>query len=332
MRNSKMHDLNIDSLVPCDHTCILVIISTYNGSDYFQIQFQSITSQQNVCTHLLIRDDGSNIEFVDELKRLRDSSKIELLIGENIGSNNSFLTLLYLASNTKFQYIAFSDQDDIWHPDKMENAMRIFEKNPSVGLYSCQRNTLGKVKKSICVDYSRNGIALPHWLFFENISFGNTQVLKNDFARNILDAIASNPVMLCDPIDFTIARYASLKSLLFVDKRKYIDYRIHDKNQIGLGKRISTVKEFLDIINNKLESLMRFAQFSTILNDNRDTQHYSTEVSHLHNLYESKKLRIFIKKYFFVRLRTNLCEDLAIKLAILFWFKKIQKKLQQISE
>jgi rhamnosyltransferase len=87
-------------------------------------------SQKECETHLLIRDDGSNPETVQILKRLIDKNNdyIECIFGENIGWKKSFMTLLSCAP-AGYDYYGFSDQDDIWFEDKLYSCIELMEED-----------------------------------------------------------------------------------------------------------------------------------------------------------------------------------------------------------
>ena len=102
---------------------VLVLMSTYNGARYLREQIDSILAQEGVDIHLLIRDDGSQDDtcfILDEYATRHDN--IEIVKGENVGFVNSFSKLVELAGCYKnpVDYYAFSDQDDIWFPEKLQ--------------------------------------------------------------------------------------------------------------------------------------------------------------------------------------------------------------------
>lgn len=104
---------------------VLVLLSAYNGERYLQEQVESILKQEGVETFLLIRDDKSSDGTVELIKRIqmRYPGRIQLVEGrENIGCTRNFIELMRIASSSEMwqvDYYAFSDQDDIWMPDKL---------------------------------------------------------------------------------------------------------------------------------------------------------------------------------------------------------------------
>ena len=112
---------------------VCVYMSTYNGEKFLQQQIDSIFQQKNVNVTLLVRDDGSTDRTVDIIKAQKQ--KIVLLEGMNIGAENSFMELLYYEQDA--DYYAFSDQDDVWMPDKLCTAIGKLVGVKGAGLYAC---------------------------------------------------------------------------------------------------------------------------------------------------------------------------------------------------
>lgn len=96
---------------------ITVILSAYNGEKYIQSQIDSILNQTYDNFILYIRDDGSTDGTRKILKQYSEKdSRVKVQYGENIGYVKSFFKML---SEVNSEYIAFSDQDDIWLPEKL---------------------------------------------------------------------------------------------------------------------------------------------------------------------------------------------------------------------
>ena len=98
-----------------------ILLATYNGAAYLEEQINSILSQSYEKWRLIVRDDGSTDntgEIINEYIK-KYPHKISLLESSlnNCGINRNF-TLLMESSTA--DYIMFSDQDDVWLPEKIE--------------------------------------------------------------------------------------------------------------------------------------------------------------------------------------------------------------------
>ena len=110
---------------------LLVLLSSYNGEKYIEQQINSILFQENVDVTIFIRDDGSTDRTLQLLFKLQKENKnIEIIKGENIGYTLSFTKLTKEAYKVrdKYDYFAFSDQDDFWLPKKLESAVLLLER------------------------------------------------------------------------------------------------------------------------------------------------------------------------------------------------------------
>lgn len=111
-----------------------ILMSTYNGSKYIKEQIESILSQTYDDWHLLIRDDGSSDTTVDIIKEYQEKypDKIKFLNRrKNLGALHSFEELLNIANAT---YYMFCDQDDVWLPNKIKNAITSIKEIEKPGL------------------------------------------------------------------------------------------------------------------------------------------------------------------------------------------------------
>ncbi|MBQ2770786.1 MAG: glycosyltransferase [Clostridia bacterium] len=97
-----------------------VLLSAYNGAAHIREQLDSILSQTLPPEEIIVRDDGSKDGTLTILKEYQAAGKITLLAGENVGFLKSFRLLLEAAPEEGF--FAFSDQDDLWLPDKLFRA------------------------------------------------------------------------------------------------------------------------------------------------------------------------------------------------------------------
>lgn len=97
---------------------VSVVMTTYNGEKYIREQLDSIIAQTYPIYELIIQDDCSNDRTMDICKLYADRySFIHVYRNEhNLGYNKNFETAAMRATG---DYVALSDQDDIWFKDKI---------------------------------------------------------------------------------------------------------------------------------------------------------------------------------------------------------------------
>lgn len=111
-----------------------VILSTYNGEKYLEELLQSLIAQTYRNIDVWIRDDGSTDQTVEIIERYCaqtiDGIRFHHIVDDmgNIRPLKSFLQVL--DASVDADYYAFCDQDDIWHPDKVQRAVDILEQQP----------------------------------------------------------------------------------------------------------------------------------------------------------------------------------------------------------
>lgn len=97
---------------------ISVALCTFNGEQYIAEQLKTILGQDYRNLEIIIVDDNSQDETVSILSEYAAlDNRIKLFINEtNLGFNKNFEKALSLTSG---DFIAISDQDDIWLPEKI---------------------------------------------------------------------------------------------------------------------------------------------------------------------------------------------------------------------
>jgi hypothetical protein len=97
---------------------ISILLPTYNGELYLRPQLDSILGQTYRDFELLICDDGStdaSVSIVEEYAGRDSRIRVQRQL-VNLGQRAALGRLLPLARSS---LIAFSDQDDVWHPEKL---------------------------------------------------------------------------------------------------------------------------------------------------------------------------------------------------------------------
>ncbi|OQY16475.1 MAG: hypothetical protein B6I36_10220 [Desulfobacteraceae bacterium 4572_35.1] len=123
---------------------VLVLLSTYNGSEYIVEQLESILAQYfEGELNVLIRDDGSSDDTLDKIYGLREP-RIEVIHGDNVGIKSSYMTLIELARERPVDYYAFADQDDFWLPSKIQRAVFVLMKKKRPALYCSALNLVNE--------------------------------------------------------------------------------------------------------------------------------------------------------------------------------------------
>ena len=149
---------------------VAVLICTHDGARFLAEQLDSIISQDYKKISLWASDDGSKDDTKKILARyqsLDKNNRFTIHYGPREGFAANFHSLI-CHLDIQADYFAYSDQDDVWEPDKLSCAIAKLENVPSgVPALYCSR--------TILIDESGHYIGLSP-LFEKPPSFANALV------------------------------------------------------------------------------------------------------------------------------------------------------------
>lgn len=180
--------------------CLVTIaMTTYNGERFLADQLESLLQQTLVPDKIIVCDDRSTDGTVDILERFRQSHGIEYHVNQQrLGIKENFKKAVRLAPEG--HYVALCDQDDIWLPEKLSEAVKALssiddQKTPCMVysdlvvidgqnrvLHSSLNSTLGTDKYEHCLETLVFGnfvlgcttvMNLPMRIYFDQIPRGN---------------------------------------------------------------------------------------------------------------------------------------------------------------
>lgn len=107
---------------------VIICMSTFNGEKFLAKQINSIKQQDYKNWNLFIHDDGSKDrtrEIIDGF--IKKDGRIFLIDNrsEHLGVKRAFLTLSF---REDAEFYMFSDQDDIWQPNKISYLLNVVQK------------------------------------------------------------------------------------------------------------------------------------------------------------------------------------------------------------
>ena len=209
---------------------ILVMMSTYNGSEFLKIQLDSLLNQIGVETKIIIRDDGSEDGTQEILEEYAQKGKLEWFQGENVGPCKSFLDLLY--NSGEFEYYAFCDQYDYWSPEKLYAAIQKLTDRTKPQLYFSKKNIVDKNLRKMEVEDTKVVTTSYGAALLNGVAYGCTMVL-NLKAVQLLKTYYPTKTSMHDVWAYRVI--SALGDVIY-DEKSYIDYRQHGNNSVGVQK------------------------------------------------------------------------------------------------
>ncbi|HIX36119.1 MAG TPA: glycosyltransferase family 2 protein [Candidatus Limosilactobacillus merdigallinarum] len=286
---------------------VAILMSTYNGEQYLGEQIQSIVDQTYSNWHLYIRDDGSKDNTTNIIKSYAEKDDRITFFNEkkiqNVGVVKSFMELL---DKTDADFYMFSDQDDLWLPDKIAETLQCMVKQPYQQMPICIHSDLKVVNERLQGTHRMNGDRVWHdfyHLMFRNCVTGCTMMINQSLkieaenARTDLSKVYMH--------DWWLALIASaFGKVVYLDEATLL-YRQHGDNVMG-SYETRSVRNYLHRALHQSADLKRTKGAFMMINEFKHV--YGDKLNGKKKKYVSEYAKVFSGG----TLITNLC--LAIKL------------------
>ena len=231
---------------------IAVLLAAYNGESWLQSQLNSILNQQDVDVTIFVSVDRSVDGTEDWFNRLAEKDdRVKILPhGQCFGSAAlNFFRLIRDVDIQLFDYISFSDQDDIWLPDKLSRAVMLMQQG-NYAAYSSNVTAFWPDGREQFIDKAQPQRRKD--FLFEAAGPGSTYVFNTTLAQDLQNFIALqrdkiDQVSLHDWFFYAFAR--SQQSRWLIDSRPGLLYRQHAANHLGVNAGITAFKDRLKRIS-----------------------------------------------------------------------------------
>ncbi len=243
-----------------------IAMATYNGEKFIREQLDSILNQTQLPDEIVISDDASTDRTPAILMQYKERypKLIKLLLNKkNVGFVKNFERAIM---NTTGDVVAFSDQDDVWLPEKLEKESKILKEHQDIGMVFCDLEIVDEELKMLVPSlwktrkWDLDGI-IKRRKFFEMIVDSNrvtgcTIVIR----RNVLKKLI--------PFDkrvFVHDHWLAVGSALLTDvyafNKPLVLYRQHSDNQIGSSRKKKKISDIMSIARKKQNFLEFLAEY-----------------------------------------------------------------------
>jgi len=113
---------------------VSVVIPTYNRRHLVCDAIDSVLAQSRPAAEIIVIDDGGKDDTGDALRAYGD--KVRYVYQENAGLSAARNHGIRLATQP---FVAFLDDDDVWHPRKLEFQMPVLERDPDMGMIGAEQ-------------------------------------------------------------------------------------------------------------------------------------------------------------------------------------------------
>jgi len=223
---------------------VAILMGTKDGAAYLEQQLKSIADQTHDNWILIVSDDGSTDATKAIVERFAEAHprRVTVLEGPRRGVCANFLSLA-IHPDVDADYFAFSDQDDIWYPDKLTRALQwlLTTQDNRPALY-CARTEL-MLADGQCYGRSTLFARPPAFqnALVQSLGGGNTMVF-NSATKALLERSAEVEVPLHDWWLYQLVSGAG--GNIFYDPLPALKYRQHRNSLIGsnLGWRARLIR------------------------------------------------------------------------------------------
>lgn len=218
---------------------VSIALATYNGARFLPAQLQSYVDQTHPPDELVVGDDASTDSTLAVLEEFADRAPFPVVITRNPERRGFSRNFLSVADRCRGDLVAFSDQDDVWHPDKLRRCVQVLTDYPSVTLVNHRARIIDAAGQP-------RGASFPH--------YGPTRLVRalgldpwtpaHGLTMVVRRGIVELATRLERPLSFDLdghpmnhdAWIAFLARSLFdvwILDEDLVDYREHQSNVIG---------------------------------------------------------------------------------------------------
>ncbi|MDB5222657.1 MAG: putative glycosyltransferase epsH [Chitinophagaceae bacterium] len=207
---------------------VSIAMAAYNGEKYIWEQLRSIVDQTYPNIEVIITDDDSSDNTLQIIKEFQKKYSYIFLFSNktNAGVTKTFENSI---RHCKGEYIAISDQDDIWALNKIE--VMVNEVGKEDALYS-NSQLVDKEGRLLEIDFKSLMNLQSYYsgapFLLSNCVPGHTLLMKRDFLNTLLPF--PDGVLFDRWISYCAAANNGLK---YIDK-PLVQYRQHETNAIGI--------------------------------------------------------------------------------------------------
>ncbi|UZE19652.1 glycosyltransferase [Pseudomonas sp. B21-054] len=230
--------------MPVKHPKVAVLLAAYNGMQWIEDQLASILDQSAVDVTVYISIDPST-DGTEAWCVAYAAAHPEVFVlpaaGGFGGASRNFFRLVRDVDFEGYDFVAFADQDDVWHANKLQRATQAIQAR-RVEAYSSNVTAFWLNGSTHVLEKAQPQVA---WDFlFEAAGPGCTYVMSKKLIDSLKASMVANWQQLQDVSLHDWYCYAFARShgyCWYIDPEPSMDYRQHERNQVGANKGLSSL-------------------------------------------------------------------------------------------
>jgi glycosyltransferase involved in cell wall biosynthesis len=225
-----------------------IAMTTYNGSQYVLDQIECFARQTLLPDELVVCDDCSSDDTVGVVRRFAAGAPFEVRVSvneTNLGYTQNFARAIGLTTG---DIIFMSDQDDIWHPEKLRRFADVFTREPQTSLVMCDANLVESDLKPRGERYWHSRHFGPEYQWQVDNGAAFQVMIKNPewimAGATMAFPARLKPLILPIPLEWTYDTWISVMTAaagpVALIREPLNDYRQHPCQTIGIFRATST--------------------------------------------------------------------------------------------
>lgn len=199
---------------------VSVIMSVYNGEKYLEEAIDSILNQTFNDFELVIVDDGSFDQTAAIIKNYKDP-RIKYFYQKNRGASHGRNRCI---KESKGEYIACMDSDDISVPERIEKQVYFLEKHPDIGIVGSWATKITEDGESmLTMEMPQDDFSIRKLLKTDSPFFHSSVM----FRRCLFNSCCNYPVDFSQGEDWILWHQFSRKTIMANIEEALIKHRIH---------------------------------------------------------------------------------------------------------
>lgn len=220
---------------------VAVLLATYNGEAYLKEQLDSLRCQTFRNFVCFIHDDASSDGTPEVAAAYCGEHPGQFVYIGSSKVGGAKYNFMHLLKCIEADYIMFSDQDDVWMPEKIEKSYRKIRQtegaSPKCPVCVCADVMVTDSRLNIISEsfYDFSGITFPPEIRLKDLLYGDfvvgcTMIFNRKLRKRVLSADVTSMISMHDSF---IALCAKACGRLVYMNEALLLYRQHGRNAIG---------------------------------------------------------------------------------------------------
>jgi glycosyltransferase involved in cell wall biosynthesis len=222
---------------------VSIAMTTFNGGPFVAPQLESFVAQHRRPDQLVVCDDGSSDGTDAVVESFAARAPFDVRFERNPTRLETTPNFEKAVSLCDGDIVFFSDQDDVWMPDKIETVVSLFQEHPETGAIFSNGRVVDEELRQLGYDLwdslwfdaaerskVHSGRAVE--VFVKHVVAAGTTLAFRGLYRELILPFPD----LHDCHDAWVSFLITAVSGVRIVDRTLIDYRLHGANQFGLRK------------------------------------------------------------------------------------------------